>query len=89
MYIYTIDKDGYITGKKDVGIDCLLSEFDIKGETPYKINHHYQTGIKRPLSQEEINQQRIEELKTIISDKKILDMDCTTEQAELKTLLGY
>ena len=31
---------------------------------------------------------RIAELKELISNKKLLDMDCTTEQAELKELLG-
>lgn len=33
-------------------------------------------------------QNRISELKETILNKKLLDMDCTSEQAELKELLG-
>lgn len=33
-------------------------------------------------------QSRISELKTLIGNLKLLDMDCATEQAELKQLLG-
>jgi hypothetical protein len=36
----------------------------------------------------QLKQQRILELKELITDKKLLDMDCTLEQLELKTLLG-
>lgn len=43
-------------------------------------------------TQEEIAEQqkqsRITELKLLITNKKLLDMDCTEEQAELKLLLG-
>lgn len=37
---------------------------------------------------EEQNQLRIAQLKEIISNKKLLDMDFTAEQNELKELLG-
>jgi hypothetical protein len=37
---------------------------------------------------EQAKQQRILELKDIITNKKLLDMDCTVEQAELRELLG-
>lgn len=37
---------------------------------------------------EEQKQQRIAELKLTITNKKLLDMDCTAEQTELKLLLG-
>ena len=37
---------------------------------------------------ENAKQARIIELKEIIVNKKLLDMDCTLEQIELKTLLG-
>lgn len=33
-------------------------------------------------------QSRISELKTLIGNLKLLDMDCATEQVELKQLLG-
>lgn len=37
---------------------------------------------------EQIKQNRIAELKIEITNKKLLDMDCTAEQTELKGLLG-
>lgn len=37
---------------------------------------------------EQQKQSRISELKVLITNKKLLDMDCTEEQAELKELLG-
>lgn len=37
---------------------------------------------------EEQKQQHIAELKLTITNKKLLDMDCTAEQTELKELLG-
>ncbi len=39
--------------------------------------------------QEQLNQQRIQELKTIIPEKQLCGLDVTQEQEELKTLLGY
>ena len=37
---------------------------------------------------EQAKQQRISDLKQIISDKKLLDEDATTEQSELKSLMS-
>lgn len=38
--------------------------------------------------EEEYKQLRIKGLKEIITNKKLLDMDCTAEQSELRGLLG-
>ena len=59
----------------------------------YKVNKgEVEEFIKKNLTQEEKDQindfNRIEELKEIISNKKLLDIQCTDEQDELRTLLG-
>lgn len=38
--------------------------------------------------EEQTKSNRISELKELISNKKLLDMDCIVEQTELKELLG-
>lgn len=88
MKVYTIDNNGFIIGIKDVGKQYIMNPNDIKGEPTFKINHHYETGIKRPKTQEQLDNERILVLRQLISDKKLLDEPCTEEQAELKTLLG-
>jgi len=89
MKLYTIDTDGYITDIKDVGKKCFVGEKDFIGDAPFKINHHHVTGLERPKTQEQINSERTEELKTIIRNKQLLGDVCTIEQDELRTLLGY
>ena len=88
MKVYTIDTQGYIVGIKTVGKNYVLGNDDIEGIPLYDINYHYETGIKKPLTQEQIDVGRTSELKELISNKKLLDMDCTKEQTELKGLLG-
>jgi len=88
MKIYTIDNDGYITGIKDVGKKYIMNPNDFEGEAPHPINHHHETGLEKPKSQEQIDQERIAELKETIATNKLLDLPVSTEQAELKTLLG-
>ena len=88
MNIYTIDENGYITETKRVGGKYIKQELDIEGIPNYKVGYHHETGEKKPLTQIQIDNQRIIELKELISNKKLLDMDSTTEQVELKELLG-
>ena len=88
MKIYTIDKDGFIVGNKDVGNKYIMNPNDFEGEAPFAINHHFETGLERPKSQERIDSERIEELKELIANKQLLGDPCTTEQDELRTLLG-
>ena len=74
-----INKDGYDWEEKTV-----------------KTKKQTATILKRLETQEEIEAKdavkakltRITELKELISNKKLLDMDVTAEQAELKDLLG-
>jgi len=97
MKIYTIDNDGYISGIKNVGDKYIMNPNDIEGEAPFFINHHHKTGLERPLTQEQFNQQRIQELKTTIPDREMIKdiltqeelTQLTTDKMELKTLLGY
>ncbi len=67
------------------------------GMNVYEVKTGKQTGIVKEIISEKItkaqlskiaNDKRILELKELISNKKLLDMNCTTEQAELKELLG-
>lgn len=56
------------------------------------VNAHSMVRVPTPEEREaqvlaEEKRSRIEELKDIISNKKILDMDCSLEQVELKALL--
>lgn len=88
MEVYTIDNDGYIVGIKTVKNGYKLESNDILGLAPFEINFHHETGLEKPKSQLEIDAERIEELKELISNKKLLDMVCTEEQDELKILLG-
>ena len=53
--------------------------------TPYSESKYLQTEEEIA---EQQKQQRISELKLTITNKKLLDMDCTAEQTELKELLG-
>lgn len=50
------------------------------------INDVWQVDPQEIMEQQK--QSRISELKALITNKKLLDMDCTKEQAELKLLLG-
>lgn len=84
MEVYTTDNDGYITDTKDVGDDCEISENDFIGEAPFKINHHHETGLKRPLTQEQIYEQ---EKAKALSDLREIDdlilLGMKTEQDKL------
>lgn len=71
-----------------------LVVIDGKNYDEYTVNTGTQTATIQeyiPTEQEILeknNEQRASELRKIISDKKLLDMDCTIEQNELKGLLG-
>jgi hypothetical protein len=88
MKIYTIDNDGFIVGIKDVGNKYIMNPNDFEGEAPFPNNHHHLTGLERPKTQEQINAERITELKELITNKQLLGDSCSTEQDELRTLLG-
>ena len=96
MNIYTLDKDGYIVGIKNVGSKYIKGPNDIEGEALFPINHHHETGLERPLTQEQLNQNRIQELKTTIPEREMLKdiltqeelTQLTDDKIELKTLLG-
>jgi len=81
MEVYTIDDDGYITDIKDVGTDCEIAENDFIGEPPFKLNHHYETGLKRPLTTENIVEKEIQEISSWLEVRKnIPDSAMTPEQ---------
>ena len=88
MKVYSIDSDGYITDIKNVGANCEIKGGDFKREPPFANNHHNITGLERPKSQEQINSERISELRQLIPDMQLLGDDVTELQAEFRTLLG-
>lgn len=88
MLIYTIDKDGYIIEDKVVGNKYVLSEFDFKGKAPYPNNHHHETGLERPLTNQQQLDIRTQQLKDIIADKQLLGEDISKEQDELRAIKG-
>ena len=73
--------------KASIGSGILVEDIPNPPSTDkqYRKKYSAETGF----SFEEILPDRITELETIITRKKLLDMDCTTEQEELKILLGY
>lgn len=89
MKVYTLDKDGYIVSKGDFGKDYILGNNDIEGEAPYPNNHHYLTGLERPLTQEQLNQQEINELNNWLDLRRNIEHpEKAAKQARLLELLG-
>lgn len=89
MNIFSIDSEGYITEIKTVLKHYVMNDNDVEGIPQFKVGQHYQTGLDKPKTQEQLNNERINELKTIIPEKQLCALDVTEEQTELKTLLGY
>lgn len=89
MLIYTIDKDGYIVSSKNVGNKYSVGDFDFKGEAPFPNNHHHETGLERPKSQEQLNQEEIQELNNWLDLRRNIEHpEKATKQARLLELLG-
>lgn len=90
MKVYNI-ANNRINEIKNVNEDYVLLEGDFVGEINGTVGDILINGVwqKDPnVIAEQQKQERITELKQTITNKKLLDMDCTAEQAELKTLLG-
>lgn len=74
------------------GTMAVEGEFEATGEFEnvrvgmVKINGLWQEDPQQIIKLQ--TQQRIAELKELITNKKLLDMDCIVEQNELKELLG-
>lgn len=73
--------------EKIVLIDGIkYKEYEIKTQNQTaKIYEYIQTNEEIA---EQQKQSRISELKALITNKKLLDMDCTAERNELRGLLG-
>lgn len=69
------------------GLEYNYVEYDkqLEDGTPYSELTYIQTEVDIT---NKLKEQRISELKEIITNKKYVDMDCTAEQVELKGLLG-
>lgn len=69
------------------GVDYNYVEYDkhLPDGTPYSDLTYIQTEAD---ILQATNQNRIKELETTIARLKLLDIDCTNEQTELKQLLG-
>ncbi len=88
MKVYTTDKDGYIIGIKNVGDKYTLTSNDFNGDAPHPLNHHYKTGIERPLTQEQKDQQEIQELNAWLDLRRNIEHPEKAEkQARLTELL--
>ncbi len=89
IIVYTIDKDGYITSVSELGEKYILGHSDIEGKPNFEINHHHETGLERPLTKEQLNQQEIQELNNWLDLRRNIDHpDKATKQARLLELLG-
>jgi hypothetical protein len=89
MKIYTIDNDGYIVGNGNFGDKYVMNPNDIEGESPYPNNHHHETGLERPLTQEQLKQQEINDLNNWLDLRRNIDHpEKADKQAQLLKLLG-
>jgi len=88
MKIYSIDENGFINEVKDVKSNYLIRENDFKGEPPHPTNHHHETGERKPLTQEQLQTNRMLELEKLIDRGQKVGDDVTVYQEELKTLYG-
>lgn len=89
MNIYTIDNDGYIIGIKTVGENYILNNNDIIGIPKYGIYEHYQTGLKKPKSAEQIKEEEIAELNNWLDLRRNIEHpDKETKKTRLLELLG-
>lgn len=89
MKVYTIDSDGYIINPKSVGLKCELGPNDVKGEPPFEINHHHLTGLQRPKTQEQLDEEEIQELNNWLDLRRNIEHpDKANKQARLLELLG-
>ena len=82
-------KNNLVVEKKVVKDSYILQDNEYEGEMIHPLGTSHKTGnLPKAVKDKRIKDDRIDELRTLISDMKLLDMDCTAEQGELKTLLG-
>jgi len=89
MNIYTLDNEGYIVSIKSVGKNYIMNSNDFEGEAPFKNNCHYITGLEKPKTQEQLNQEEINELNEWLDLRRNIEHpDKASKQARLLELLG-
>lgn len=86
--VYRIDLNGYIVSIKKVNNKYILKENEFEGIPNFNLNYHFETGLEKPLTQEQLNKKEIIQLKEEIYNKKIINKDFSLEQAKLSDLLN-